>query len=121
MRISRRAVSVAAAVFIGLATLIAAGAASAHPSALGSRADGQVLRLHTTLVSSNTNDAGHGGPGDLVALLDAGAYGFCMSSQYLARPRCAEVLVHEGKAELIRKRETYDDLLQNQLIPGRLL
>jgi diaminopimelate decarboxylase len=58
---------------------------------------------------------------DVLALLDAGAYGFCMSSQYLARPRCAEVLVHEGRAELIRKRETYDDLLQNQLIPGRLL
>jgi diaminopimelate decarboxylase len=58
---------------------------------------------------------------DIIALLDAGAYGFCMSSQYLARPRSAEVLVHGGHAELIRKRETYDDLLQNQLIPGRLL
>lgn len=59
--------------------------------------------------------------GDIVALLDAGAYGYCMSSQYVGRPRCAEVLVHHGKAELIRKRESYDDLLQNQLIPGRLL
>ena len=58
---------------------------------------------------------------DIIALLDAGAYGFCMSSQYVGRPRCAEVLVHGGRAELIRKRETYDDLLQNQLIPGRLL
>ena len=58
---------------------------------------------------------------DIIALLDAGAYGFCMSSQYLARPRAAEVLVHDGQAELIRKRETYDDMLQNQLIPGRLL
>ncbi|MCD1294864.1 diaminopimelate decarboxylase [Methanocella sp. CWC-04] len=58
---------------------------------------------------------------DIIALLDAGAYGFCMSSQYVGRPRCAEVLVHEGKADLIRKRETYDDLLQNQIIPGRLL
>ncbi|OPY27307.1 MAG: Diaminopimelate decarboxylase [Methanocella sp. PtaU1.Bin125] len=59
--------------------------------------------------------------GDIVALLDAGAYGFCMSSQYVGRPRCAEVLVHDGQAELIRKRETYDDLLQNQIVPGRLL
>lgn len=58
---------------------------------------------------------------DIIALLDAGAYGYCMSSQYVGRPRCAEVLVHDGQAELIRKRETYDDLLQNQLIPGRLL
>jgi len=58
---------------------------------------------------------------DIVALLDAGAYGFCMSSQYLGRPRSAEVLVHKGTAELVRKRETIDDLLQNQLMPGRLL
>lgn len=58
---------------------------------------------------------------DTIALLDAGAYGYCMSSQYVGRPRCAEVLVHDGQAELIRKRETYDDLLHNQLIPGRLL
>jgi diaminopimelate decarboxylase len=58
---------------------------------------------------------------DIIALLDAGAYGYCMSSQYVGRPRSAEVLVHDGQAELIRKRETYDDLLQNQLIPGRLL
>ncbi len=58
---------------------------------------------------------------DIVALLDAGAYGFCMSSQYLGRPRSAEVLVHKGMAELVRKRETIDDLLQNQLMPGRLL
>ncbi|MGA9141441.1 MAG: diaminopimelate decarboxylase [Methanocella sp.] len=59
--------------------------------------------------------------GDIVALMDAGAYGFCMSSQYVGRPRSAEVLVHDGQAELIRKRETYDDLLQNQIVPGRLL
>ncbi len=59
--------------------------------------------------------------GDVIALLDAGAYGYCMSSQYVGRPRCAEVLVHDGRAELIRKRESYDDLLHNQLIPGRLL
>ena len=59
--------------------------------------------------------------GDVVALLDAGAYGFCMSSQYLGRPRAAEVLVHGGRAELIRRRETYGDLLQHQIMPGRLL
>ncbi|HUL61458.1 MAG TPA: diaminopimelate decarboxylase [Methanocella sp.] len=59
--------------------------------------------------------------GDVVALLDAGAYGFCMSSQYLGRPRAAEVLVHAGRAELIRERESYDDLLQHQIVPGRLL
>ena len=50
-------------------------------------------------------------PGDLLAVLDAGAYGFSMSSQYNSRPRAAEVLVDGGEARLIRRRETLDDLL----------
>lgn len=58
--------------------------------------------------------------GDLVAILDVGAYGFSMSSQYNGRPRCAEVLVCDGSAEPIRERESYDDLLVNQVVPSRL-
>jgi diaminopimelate decarboxylase len=50
-------------------------------------------------------------PGDLVALLDAGAYGMAQSSNYNTRPRAAEVLVEGGKALLIRRRETMADLL----------
>jgi diaminopimelate decarboxylase len=50
-------------------------------------------------------------PGDLVALLDAGAYGMAQSSNYNTRLRPAEVLVEGGKARLIRRRETMDDLL----------
>jgi diaminopimelate decarboxylase len=50
-------------------------------------------------------------PGDLVALLDAGAYGMVQSSNYNTRPRAAEVLVEGGKARLIRRRETMADLL----------
>ncbi len=50
-------------------------------------------------------------PGDLVALLDAGAYGMAMSSNYNSRPRPAEVLVEGAKARLIRRRETMGDLL----------
>ena len=57
--------------------------------------------------------------GDLVAILDAGAYGFSMSSQYNGRPRCAEVLVCNGKVDLIRSRESIDDLIRNQEIPAR--
>ncbi|WP_448588659.1 diaminopimelate decarboxylase [Thermocrinis sp.] len=49
--------------------------------------------------------------GDYLAVLSAGAYGFAMSSQYNARPRACEVLVEKGKTRLIRKRETYEDLL----------
>ncbi|HDY65094.1 MAG TPA: diaminopimelate decarboxylase [Phycisphaerae bacterium] len=49
--------------------------------------------------------------GDLVAIFSAGAYSFVMSSQYLARPRVAEVLVEGETWRIIRRRETYDDLL----------
>jgi diaminopimelate decarboxylase len=52
--------------------------------------------------------------GDLLAVLNAGAYGFSMSSQYNARPRAAEALVNEGKFKLIREREQLDDLMRNQ-------
>jgi diaminopimelate decarboxylase len=51
------------------------------------------------------------GPGDLVALLDAGAYGMVQSSNYNTRPRAAEVLVEGAKARLIRRRETMANLL----------
>jgi diaminopimelate decarboxylase len=54
-------------------------------------------------------------PGDLVALLDAGAYGMAMSSNYNTRPRPAEVLVEGAKARLIRRRETMDDLLRPEM------
>ncbi len=49
-------------------------------------------------------------PGDVLAVLKAGAYGSSMSSQYNSRPRAAEVLVDGGKARLIRRRETVADL-----------
>lgn len=50
------------------------------------------------------------GEGDLLAIRDAGAYGFAMSSNYNFRPRAAEVLVENGAALLSRRRETFDDL-----------
>jgi diaminopimelate decarboxylase len=55
-------------------------------------------------------------PGDLVALLDAGAYGMAQSSNYNSRPRAAEVLVEGAKARLIRRRETIGDLLAPERI-----
>jgi diaminopimelate decarboxylase len=59
--------------------------------------------------------------GDLIAILDAGAYGFSMSSQYNGRPRCAEVLVKDGDSDLIRRREDFEDLLKGQKLPARLM
>lgn len=52
--------------------------------------------------------------GDLLALLNTGAYGFSMSSQYNTRPRVAEVMVKDGKSRIIRERETFEDLLRGQ-------
>jgi diaminopimelate decarboxylase len=53
--------------------------------------------------------------GDIVVFYNAGAYGFEMSSNFNSRLRPAEVLVKDGKANLIRQRESFQDLLQNQL------
>ena len=52
--------------------------------------------------------------GDVLCLHNGGAYGYSMSSNYNSRYRPAEVLVHDGKAKLIRRRETIDDLLSTQ-------
>jgi diaminopimelate decarboxylase len=48
---------------------------------------------------------------DLLSVFSAGAYGFVMASQYNARPRPAEVLVEGDSYRVIRRRETYADLL----------
>lgn len=53
--------------------------------------------------------------GDILAFKNAGAYCFTMASNYNSRYRPAEVLWHNGKAHLIRKRETFDDILKNQV------
>ena len=58
--------------------------------------------------------------GDLLAILNAGAYGFAMGSQYNTRPMCAEVLVCSGIGELIRLRETIEDITKNMAVPERL-
>jgi diaminopimelate decarboxylase len=57
-------------------------------------------------------------PGDLVAILDAGAYGSSQSSNYNSRPRPAEVLIEGKSVELIRRRETMEDLLRPELELG---
>lgn len=53
--------------------------------------------------------------GDVLAFLNAGAYGYTMSSNYNSRPRPAEVLVHDGKPYVIRRRETLEDQLAPQV------
>jgi len=60
-------------------------------------------------------------PGDILAFLDAGAYGFSMASQYNGQPRPAEVLVSGDEAEMIRNAEDYSVLLAGQRVPPRLM
>ncbi|MDR2967760.1 MAG: diaminopimelate decarboxylase [Methanobacteriaceae archaeon] len=58
--------------------------------------------------------------GDTLAIMNTGAYAFSMASQYNSRPRPREVLIKNGNSEIIREKETYEDLFRNQIIPKRL-
>lgn len=53
--------------------------------------------------------------GDVICFFNAGAYGFSMSSEFNSRLRPAEVLIYNGKTQLIRKRQIFEDLLLNQI------
>ena len=57
-------------------------------------------------------------PDDLLAVMSAGAYGFSMASNYNARPRVAEVLVDGDAFNVIRKRESLEDLIRGEKIPS---
>jgi len=54
--------------------------------------------------------------GDVLAIRDVGAYGFAMASNYNFRPRPAEVLVENGAARLVRRRESFEDLVRTELV-----
>jgi len=53
-------------------------------------------------------------PGELLAVMSAGAYGFPMASQYNSRPRAAEVMVKGDRFQVVRDRETYEDLIKGE-------
>lgn len=57
-------------------------------------------------------------PGDLLAVMSAGAYGFAMASNYCSRPRIAEVMVSGGDHHVIRRRERYEDLTAGESVPA---
>ena len=54
-------------------------------------------------------------PGDTLAICAAGAYGFVQSSNYNSRPRAAEIMVEGGAWRVIRRRESYDDIVRGEL------
>ncbi len=59
--------------------------------------------------------------GDLLAIMSAGAYGFTMSSNYNSRVRPAEILVDGAEYHVVRRRETYEDLVNGETIPAYML
>ena len=59
-------------------------------------------------------------PGDFLAVMGAGAYGFAMASNYNGRLRPPEVLVKGARAFVIRRRETLQDLVRHETIPKEL-
>ena len=56
--------------------------------------------------------------GDFLIIERTGAYGSVMASNYNSKPLAAEVLIQEGQAQLIRSRQTLDDLTRGEVIPG---
>lgn len=59
-------------------------------------------------------------PEEYLAVMSAGAYGFAMASNYNARPRTPEILVHGDRFDVVRERETYADLVKGEHIPDFL-
>jgi len=58
--------------------------------------------------------------GDILVVLGTGAYNYSMASNYNRIPKLAAVLVEAGEANLILKRETYQDLIRQDLLPAKL-
>ncbi|MCH7414845.1 diaminopimelate decarboxylase [Belliella sp. R4-6] len=76
---------------------------------------GYICETDTIATDRKMNDVKEG---DTIAIKNAGAYGFSMSSNYNSRLRPPEVLILGGKDYLIRERETFDDILKNQVDIG---
>ncbi len=92
-----------------------------HEIINGTNAEGPI---HTYTISGNICETDNFGvdrelpevtEGDLIIILNAGAYGFTMASNYNSRFKPAEVLIYNGKARLIRSRDTFEDLVKNQI------
>ena len=71
-------------------------------------------------VIARSREVGAAEPGELMAVLSAGAYGFTMASNYNSRPRGAEVLVDGDRFDVVRKAETVEELMASETIPAHL-
>ena len=59
-------------------------------------------------------------PGEILVVLGTGAYNYSMASNYNRLPRPAAILVRDGQAEIVIERETYADLVRQDVLPSRL-
>ena len=92
----------------------------------GDRVDGEGKSNTARILSRQSSpehilglaDLGPIAPGDVLAIGQAGAYGYSMASTYNARPRPAEVLVTGSEVRIIRARETYEDLMRADIWPA---
>ena len=58
--------------------------------------------------------------GDILAILNAGAYGITMASNYNSRPLPAEILIKDGESFVVREAESYEDVFRKQSVPEHL-
>ena len=58
--------------------------------------------------------------GDILGILNAGAYGYTMASNYNSRPLPAEILVKNGESFVIREAQSFDDIFEKQSVPDHL-
>lgn len=55
--------------------------------------------------------------GDLLAVRDVGAYGYCLNSNYNSKPKAVELMVYDGRVFVIKPREKVEDLFRDEVIP----
>jgi diaminopimelate decarboxylase len=94
-----------------------ANKASQAPTAEGIRVSGAHCETDTLISEIALQDPQ---PGDILAVFGTGAYNYAMASNYNRFCRPAMVLVHDGQADLIVRREELDDLLRQDVMPARL-
>ncbi len=103
----------ATAIYNAYHTMLVANRAT-EPGGLHVNICGNLMQAGDILAKERLLPALH--DGDLLVMTNCGAYAMCRASRFNARPLPAEVMVKDGHARLVRKRETWKDLLTNQIL-----
>ena len=81
------------------------------------QAEGKIIDACKRCEPSTSLSGGEAGVGDLLIIECAGAYGFAMGSNYNSKPLAAEGLIVDGNPHLVRRRQTFEDLIRGESIP----